>query len=134
LTVDDLRFKPENLLELQKKPEEMSYIELDKFVDEMHAIGAEARKWVVELYFKISYPFANFIIVLFGAPLAARKRRSGSAVGIGISLLVCFIYFLFIRTGQVMGHQGSLTPLVGAWFGNIIFAAAGLFTLFKARM
>jgi len=92
LTIDDLRFKPENLLELQKKPEEMSYFELDKFIDEMHAIGAEARKWVVELYLKISYPFANFIIVLFGAPLAARKRRSGTAVGVGISLLVCFIF------------------------------------------
>ncbi|MFC2088545.1 LPS export ABC transporter permease LptG [Calditrichota bacterium] len=134
LIIDDLRFKPENLMELQKMPEEMSYTELDEFVDEMQSIGSEARKWLVELYLKISYPFANFIIVLFGAPLAARKRRSGTAVGVGISLLVCFIYFLFIRTGQVFGHQGTLSPFLGAWFGNIIFAVAGLFTLIKARM
>jgi len=134
LTLDDLRFKPENLLELQKKPEEMSYFELEDFIDDMRAIGSEARKWVVELYLKISYPFANFIIVLFGASLAARKRRSGTAIGVGISLLVCFVYFLFIRTGQVLGHQGSLTPFLGAWFGNIIFAVAGVFTLIKARM
>ena len=34
LTITDLRFKPENLLELQKKPEEMSYTELNKFIND----------------------------------------------------------------------------------------------------
>ena len=129
----DLKFKPENLLELQKKPEEMSFFELQTFIKEMTTIGAEVRKWIVELYLKISYPFANFIIILFGAPIAARKRRSGTAVGIGISLLICFVYFLFIRIGQVMGHQGTLTPWLGAWLGNIIFGTAGLYTLIKSR-
>jgi lipopolysaccharide export system permease protein len=129
----DLQFKPESLLELQKKPEEMSYSELQIFIKEMTTIGAEVRKWIVELYLKISYPFANFIIILFGAPIAAQKRRSGTAVGIGISLLICFIYFLFIRMGQVMGHQGTLSPLLGAWLGNIIFGTAGLYTLITSR-
>jgi lipopolysaccharide export system permease protein len=129
----NLKFKPESLLELQKKPEEMSYLELQTFIKEMTTIGAEVRKWIVELYLKISYPFANFIIILFGAPIAARKRRSGTAVGIGISLLICFIYFLFIRMGQVMAHQGTLSPILGAWLGNIIFGTAGLYTLIASR-
>ena len=133
LIKDDLNFKPENLLELQKAPEEMSYLELQKFIKEMTIIGAEVRKWIVELYLKISYPFANFIIILFGAPIAARKRRSGTAVGICISLLVCFIYFLFIRMGQVMGHQGTLDAWLGAWLGNLIFGVAGIYTLFTAK-
>ncbi len=129
----DLTFKPASLLELQKQPEEMSYLELKEFINEMTQIGAEVRKWIVELYFKISYPFANFVIVLFGAPIAARKRRSGTAVGIGISLLICFIYFLFIRMGQVMGHQGTLEPWLGAWLGNIIFGIGGIYTNITAR-
>ena len=118
---------------MQKKPEEMSYSELEIFVKDMRKIGAVVRKWVVELHLKISYPFANFVIILFGAPIAAQKRRSGSAVGIGISLLVCFIYFLFIRTGQVLGHQGTLDPWLGAWIGNIVFGFAGIYTMIKAR-
>ncbi len=133
LTPGDLEFKPENLLELQKQPEEMSFTELQVFVADMQKIGAVVRKWIVELHLKISYPFANFIIILFGAPIAAHKRRSGTAVGIGISLLVCFVYFLFIRTGQVLGHQGTLSPFLGAWMGNIVFGIAGVYTLLKAR-
>jgi lipopolysaccharide export system permease protein len=130
---EDFEFKPENLLEIQKQPEEMSYTELKEFVNEMQKIGGVVRKWDVELDLKIAYPFANFIIILFGAPIAAQKRRSGTAVGIGISLMVCFIYFLFIRTGQVLGHQGTLSPVLGAWMGNIIFGLAGIYTLLKVR-
>ena len=133
LIMPELKFKPMNLLELQKQPEEMSYTELKQFVSEMTAIGAIVRKWIVELHLKISYPFANFVIILFGAPIAAHKRRSGIAVGIGISLLVCFIYFLFIRTGQVLGHEGTLEPWLGAWIGNIVFGVLGIFTMLKAR-
>ena len=133
LTMPELNFKPLNLLELQKNPEEMSFSELQKFIVEMREIGAEVRKWIVELHLKISYPFANFIIILFGAPIAAQKRRSGTAVGIGISLLVCFIYFLFIRTGQVLGHQGTLVPWLSAWVGNIVFGLAGIYVMLKAR-
>ena len=133
LVMKDLHFKPENLLEVQKNPEEMSYQELKIFITEMDRIGAEIRKWVVELYLKISYPFSNFIIILFGAPIAAQKRRSGTAVGIGISLMVCFIYFIFIHTGQVLGHQGTIVPWLAAWIGNIIFGIAGVFIMIKVR-
>jgi lipopolysaccharide export system permease protein len=110
----------------------MSYSELKIFIAEMDRIGAEIRKWVVELYLKISYPFSNFIIILFGAPIAAQKRRSGTAVGIGISLMVCFIYFMIMRTGQVLGHQGTIVPWLAAWIGNIIFGLAGIFIMISA--
>jgi lipopolysaccharide export system permease protein len=129
----DLNFKPESLLEVQKNPEEMSYKELKIFIAEMDRIGAEIRKWVVELYLKISYPFSNFIIILFGAPIAAQKRRSGTAVGIGISLMVCFVYFIIMRTGQVLGYQDTLVPWLAAWIGNIIFGLAGIVIMIKVR-
>jgi lipopolysaccharide export system permease protein len=133
LVMKDLHFKPESLLEVQKNPEEMSYAELKSFIADMNRIGAEVRKWIVELYLKVSYPFSNFIIILFGAPIAAQKRRSGTAVGIGISLMVCFIYFMFMRTGQVLGHQGTLAPWLAAWIGNIAFGVAGILIMIKIR-
>jgi len=133
LVMKDLTFKPESLLEVQKSPEEMSYSELKIFIGEMKQIGAEIRKWIVELYLKISYPFSNFIIILFGAPIATQKRRSGTAVGIAISLMICFVYFIFIRIGQVMGHQGTLVPWLAAWIGNIVFGLAGIFIMIRVR-
>lgn len=133
LIYEQSKVEPEDLLDLEIMPEEMNYAELNRFVDKMLALGADAKRWLVDLYMKISYPLANFIIVLFGAPLAARKRRSGPALGFAIALLISFIYFLFLRTGQVLGHKGDLDPWLAAWIGNIVFGVGALIVLFKEK-
>ncbi len=129
----DLAVLPDDLALVQKKPEEMSYSELVNFIQELKAIGADPKKWIVEKYLKISLPFANFIVVLLGAPLASRKRRGGMGLNFGISLLISFTYFIIIRVGQVLGHNGSLHPLLAAWLGNLIFFTAGLIALLRVR-
>ncbi len=133
LAYQNSNITPEDLTELEIQPEEMNYLELNRFVDKMLALGADARRWLVDLYMKISYPLANFIIVLFGAPLAAKKRRSGPALGFAIALLISFIYFLFLRTGQVLGHKGDLAPWLAAWIGNIVFGVGAIIVLIRQR-
>jgi len=133
LAYSDSHIKPDELIDLKIKPEEMNYAELNRFVDKMIALGANARKWLVDLYMKISYPFANFIIVLFGAPLAARKRRSGPALGFALALLISFVYFLFLRTGQVLGHKGDLEPWIASWIGNIVFGVGAIILMIKVK-
>lgn len=132
-TITDSRIRPKNLIEIQKKPEEMSYKELTDFINELRAIGADPRKWVVDRHLKISLPFANFIVVLIGAPFASRKRRGGIGLSFGLSLLISFSFFILIRVGQVLGHQGTLEPFLAAWMGNIVFLTLGLFTLFSVQ-
>ncbi len=129
----DLNIQPDDLIELQKMPEEMGYAELSDFIAELKSIGADARKWIVERHLKVAMPFANFIVVLLGAPLAARRRRGGISLNFGVSLLVTFIYFIIIRVGQVLGHQGTLNPVLGAWLGNLVFLSIGLYTLLAVR-
>lgn len=53
--------------------------------------GIGAVRWSVDLAFKFFQPFATFIIVLFGVPFAAFRRRGGLVLGFGLSLLVCFV-------------------------------------------
>ena len=131
--ISDSRIEPDELILLQKQPEEMSFAELNTFINDLQAIGAKVKKWLVERHLKISMPFANFIVVLLGAPLASRKRRGGMGFNFGISLLVSFVYFIIIRTGQVFGHQGTLEPLLAAWLGNLIFFTLGLYALLAVR-
>jgi lipopolysaccharide export system permease protein len=133
LAMPELSFTPQVLTKVQKEPEEMSYGELQKFIDEVARNGGNPDRWLVDLYLKISFPLANFIIVLFGAPLAAGKVRSGGAVGVALSLIVCFLYFGTVKTSQSMGQNGTLDPLLAAWLGNLIFLVAGAVILVKAR-
>ncbi len=132
LDLPDLYFKSEDIARVQKKAEEMSYWELKNFIKEIRRTGGNPDRWLVDLYLKISFPFANLIIILFGAPLASRKTRSGTAISFGISLFICFLYFGIIKVGQSLGHNGTLPPLFAAWMGNIFFGTGAVYILVKS--
>ena len=133
LTIQDIRFKPEDVARVQKKAEEMSYWELKRFIEEVRRTGGNPDRWLVDLYLKISFPFANLIIILFGAPLAARKTRSGTAIIFGISLFICFLYFGLIKVGQSLGHNETLHPMLAAWLGNIFFGIGAIAVLVRSN-
>ncbi|MBU1636140.1 LPS export ABC transporter permease LptG [bacterium] len=127
----DLNFTPEDLKRVNIAPEEMSYPDLKNLVARLQAGGNRAGKWIVDLAFKISQPFATVIIVLFGVPFAAYRRRGGIVLGFGLSLLVCFVYFGFMQTGKILGYSGAIDPIVAAWTGNIVFAVFGFVLLIR---
>ena len=133
LWYEDSQILPGDLVDLDQQPEEMNYFELKRFVERMSIMGSNARKWIVDLHMKISYPLASFIIVLFGAPLASRKRRSGPALGFALALLISFVYFGFMKSGQVLGYNGTLPPWLGAWIGNIVFGVGGVVLMLMTR-
>ena len=133
VTLDETNLKPKDFAKIISRPEEMSYWDLEEFVTNVKRSGGNPDKWLTELHMKLAIPFANFIIVLFGAPLSSRRRRSSSATGFGISLAIVFIYFGIVKTGQTMGHNGFLPPFFAAWSANMLFAAAGIFTLLKTQ-
>lgn len=129
----DLKIKPEAFAQRQKKPEEMGYFELSDYVKIKKRSGQVVAKEITDLYLKISFPFVNFIIVLFGAPLAANPKRSGVAIGFAISLFISFVYYTLIRMGQSFGYSERLPPLVAAWSANILFFIVGTILLVKAK-
>ena len=128
-----LNFGSEELLDIELKPEEMGFFKLREFIKRRRTIGIDVEKWIVEMHLKISFPFANLIIVLFGVPLVSQHRRGGGAIGFGIALVICFFFFGTVRVGQYLGYSGMLHPLLAAWLGNIIFTILGIFLLIKAK-
>ena len=133
-TFTNSTFLPDNIAKQLKIPEEMSYAELKDFIREVERNGADPDRWRVDLYLKISLPFANFILVLFGLPFSSSQtRRSGAAKGFGISLAVTFIYFGLLKTTQAMGHNGRIEPMLAAWFANIVFGIIGVYVMLKTR-
>ncbi len=113
---DDLAVTPDDLSRVNILPEEMNYIDLRNLILRMQASGVRASKWIVDLAFKISQPFSAVIIVLFGVPFAAFRRRGGLVLGFGMSLLVCFVYFGFMQVGKIHGlprHAAAANRGVG---------------------
>jgi lipopolysaccharide export system permease protein len=115
-----------------KKKEEMSYWELNRFIESAKKRGENVNKFLGELDFKIALPFMNFIVILLGVSITARAGRKGGAMVFGIGLALVFSYWIISRFSIVFAQNGHLPVLLGAWLGNILFLMIGLVLFRKA--
>ena len=133
LKIGKLSLTPSDIEEKQRTPDEMDYYELRDFIANQQRAGQDVARWLVEYHFKLAFPFASIIMVLFGVPFAASRPRTGAALGFGIATAATFIYLVFMKASQVFGYNGDLNPLFTAWLANIIFLAAGIANLFRVQ-
>jgi lipopolysaccharide export system permease protein len=128
---EKLHFDPEDLRKKQEQPDEMEYRALEQFIQNQRRAGQDVSRWLVDFYSKVSFPFASVIVVLFGVPFASVKRRGGIGVQLGISLLICFVYLIFMKVSQVFGYNGDINPLLTAWLANLIFLAGAAYVTLR---
>ncbi|HEY3251661.1 MAG TPA: LptF/LptG family permease [Ignavibacteria bacterium] len=122
---------PQQITKKQLKPDEMNYDELNEFIESMRKGGQDVSKQLVDFYSKVSFPFSNIIVIIFGISISTgSKRKKGLALQFGISILVSFLYLGFVKISQSFGYNGDLDPLFTAWLANLIFAAFGGINLY----
>ena len=124
---------PDEFGVLSKTPEDMTYSELEGYIELLERSGKEAHKERVELELKISVPLANLIVVLLGAPLAIRTSRSGTALGFGVAVLLGFVLWGFIAMGRALGQSGVMSPFWAAYTPNILFCVAGIILIWRVN-
>jgi lipopolysaccharide export system permease protein len=127
-----LRATPIDMVAQIKSPEEMSYWELDSYIEAAARRGEAVQKFQGQLEFKKALPWMNFIVILLGISITARAGRKGSAALFGIGLMMTFVYWLISQFAIVFAQNGHLPVMVGAWIGNAIFFILGLFLFRKA--
>jgi lipopolysaccharide export system permease protein len=133
LKVGRLSLTPSDIEKKQHTPDEMDYNDLKEFIENQQRAGQDVSRWLVEYHFKLAFPFASIIMILFGVPFATNRPRTGAALGFGIATAVTFIYLGFMKASQVFGYNGDLNPLLTAWLANIIFLTAGIVNLFRVQ-
>jgi lipopolysaccharide export LptBFGC system permease protein LptF len=127
---------PAELLAEEKEPEEMSYHDLRAYVAKQERLGADTLTERVDLAMKVSYPFANLVIALFGVALigsATHLGRRGGGMGFGLALFLTIVFWGFLRVSQGIGYGGGLPPAAAAWLANGIFGVVGLVLLSRAK-
>lgn len=133
MIVEGLSETPEDFSARPKAPQEMSFFELTEYISRVESAGGDTRGDRVELWLKLFFPLSNLIMVLVGAPLAARNPRSGKTAGFGLAILLAFLFFSLVRFGQTLGHKGALEPLLAAGLADVFFIAVGLFLIFRPQ-
>lgn len=132
--IKKIYISPSQIIKKQLKPDELSVTDLENFIDTMEESGQDVSKAKVDYYAKLSFPFANIIVIIFGISLSSNRRKSGAAIQFGISILVTFIYLGFTKISQTFGYNGDIDPLLTAWMANIIFLAVAFINLLHVNI
>lgn len=81
---------------------------------------------------RYSTPLAPLFAALIAAPLGMMFARKGAYAGVGISIILVFLYYVLTQMFHALGNHGAVPPLFAAWTPNILFGAVGAVLIWLA--
>jgi LPS export ABC transporter permease LptG/LPS export ABC transporter permease LptF len=123
----------EDFVRIEKPVSAMDFRELRDYIAQLRAAGFEIRKYLVELYSKLSFPLVNLVMVLVAIPFALQSPRGGRLFGIGLAIAIMAGYLVVHFAALALARADLLPPLIAAWTANVIFMGIGVSLLLRAR-
>jgi LPS export ABC transporter permease LptG/LPS export ABC transporter permease LptF len=81
---------------------------------------------------RLAMPFACLAFALLGLPLGVTTSRGGRSIGLVLSLVLMFAYYLAFVGGSRATIAGGFSPFLGAWLPNVVFTILGLILMARS--
>jgi lipopolysaccharide export system permease protein len=108
----------------QRRPEEMSSLELYQFARRLNHEGYDASRFLVEAQAKVAFCLGAAVLVALGLSFSLRRRRAGMALAVGFSLLAAFLFWVTQALFTSLGRTGALPWWLAPWGADALFSAA----------
>jgi lipopolysaccharide export system permease protein len=115
------------------RPEEMHIPELVRALSRDSLRPKKRNKLRNELGERCSLPFACFIFVLVGLPLAGRNVRAGRSYGLALAFLTLIGYYVLLMFGQTLAEREWVNPILANWLPNVVLGVTGLVLLTRPK-
>ncbi|HMC29408.1 MAG TPA: LptF/LptG family permease [Candidatus Angelobacter sp.] len=90
-----------------------------------------ARWYWIEFNRRLALPTACLVLVLIGIPLGLSAKKGGKGAGFVLTIILVFIYYFLSIIGVSLARGGKLSPVLGVWMANLIFALIGVLLLWR---
>ncbi|MHA3774235.1 LptF/LptG family permease [Verrucomicrobiota bacterium sgz303538] len=81
---------------------------------------------MTEVNKRFSFALASLAFALIGVPLAITAHRKETSIGFLLSVIVAFVYFLFIIVADTMKNNPKVHPELLVWLPNLLFMSIGV--------
>lgn len=131
----DLLREPPSIFKIaDKNPEDMGYQELSRYIKRLQRDGHDVKRYLVDLYDKIAFPFINLIMVFAAFSVGLRYSKTKHiSIGILSGILLGACYWVFHSVSLSLGYSEIFPPLFAAWFSNLIFISSGVIGIVTLR-
>ncbi|HBA53416.1 MAG TPA: LPS export ABC transporter permease LptG [Syntrophorhabdus aromaticivorans] len=131
---DLIKVSPAALKVSERNPEDMGYKELSKYIRRLKRDGHDVRRYVVDLYNKIAFPFINLIMVFAAFSVGLRYTKTkhiakGIFSGISVGIFYWFLHSICLS----LGYSEIFPPIFAAWLSNMLFFSSGIIGIVTLR-
>ncbi|EPR30391.1 permease YjgP/YjgQ family protein [Alkalidesulfovibrio alkalitolerans DSM 16529] len=106
------------------KPTELPVWQLGSAIESLRRTGSNVEALRTAYWEKWAYAFSILSMALLA--MAVSSYRANIYVNITVSLVATFAFYGLMVMGATMGATGMVSPIVGAWAGNVIVSLASV--------
>ena len=118
--------KPEEMIDLWYKPEEMSLPELLRLDEKLQVQGGDPLPYRAEWQRRLASSLTPLLMVLTGIPFALHRGRKASVgLGVGVSLAAFAGYFACQAISMALGMADMLPLPLAVWTANALLLLIG---------
>ncbi|MFC1480350.1 LptF/LptG family permease [Candidatus Omnitrophota bacterium] len=123
-----IKENPQDFTDTQWDPRFMSFRQLKKYL-KIFSVGSPStvRRLLVDLNYKLAFPFTALITVLVGVPFSIETGRASALIGMARGIMIAMLYLPAMAISLALGKGGVLPPVVAAWLSNVVFALVGIY-------
>ena len=123
---------PENILNAVKSKDELPSWVIWRMVQNTKDMAPRCKAILMSVFYnRLAFPWACFLAVFLGIPLATKNERSGIMLSIVIAIVVIIAYIIISQLLLILGKQGLLLPVVAGLFPTIAFLVYGWYTVIR---
>jgi lipopolysaccharide export system permease protein len=118
---------PGDFLNDQSDPKMMSYRKLSGYIKVVSQNSAlSVRRLLVDLNYKVSFPFTAMITVIVGIPFSISTGRVNALIGMARGIVIAMMYIPVMAVSLAFGKSGAIDPALSAWLAYGIFTFVGI--------
>ncbi len=133
LALADIPEKPTDFFRTPRPVDETGTGVLRRSIARLRRAGEDVSEEEVEYHYRFSYSLIGLVVMLLGLPLSVRLRKGGVMFGLGLGLLVSFLYWGAIQMSRAYGTSHVISPALSAWLPNIVFGAVAFLLLANVK-
>jgi lipopolysaccharide export system permease protein len=116
-----------------KSSSEMTMTELLERMKKPGMDDAAVRELAIEVHKKFSIPLSCIFFGLLALPLGITSHRAAKSRGFAVGIMIVTAYYLLRIGGEALVETGRLSPSVGVWTPNFVFAFLGVYLFYMAN-
>jgi lipopolysaccharide export system permease protein len=130
---DSYNENPEIFRRSAVKPEDLSAKDAAALVEDLKAAGLPYLEAQADLFHRYSFPAVSFIVIILSIAMGGRFKKNILLMTLLTSILSAVGFYVVDFVTMILGKQGYISPLLGAWTPVLLFTVIGFFLITTAK-